>query len=58
MSPNQDSAIMQEEIFGPVLPILVYKNFDECIEIINSKPKPLAVYFYGQVTHPHVGQLH
>jgi acyl-CoA reductase-like NAD-dependent aldehyde dehydrogenase len=55
MNPNKDSAIMQEEIFGPVLPILVYKNFDECIEIINSKPKPLAVYFYGQVTHPHVG---
>lgn len=39
---------MNEEIFGPILPILVYKNLTEVINYINEKPKALAVYFYGQ----------
>lgn len=40
--------IMQEEIFGPLLPILTYKNIDEAIERINSQPKPLALYVFGK----------
>lgn len=39
--------IMQEEIFGPLLPILTYKNIDEAIARINSQPKPLALYIFG-----------
>ncbi len=39
--------IMQEEIFGPLLPIMTYENLDQAIEYINSKPKPLALYFFG-----------
>ena len=39
--------MLEGEIFGPILPILTYKNFDEVIAYINSKPKPLAVYYYG-----------
>jgi coniferyl-aldehyde dehydrogenase len=38
---------LEEEIFGPVLPIIVYKDFAEVVDTINSKPKPLAIYFYG-----------
>jgi coniferyl-aldehyde dehydrogenase len=52
LNPSQDAAILQEEIFGPILPIMVYKNLDEVIKYINERPKPLAVYFYGKATHP------
>ncbi len=47
LNPSKDSAMMNEEIFGPVMPILVYKNLEEVTSLINEKPKPLAVYFYG-----------
>ncbi len=40
------SRIMEEEIFGPILPIITYKSLDEVINIINSKPKPLALYIF------------
>jgi acyl-CoA reductase-like NAD-dependent aldehyde dehydrogenase len=43
---------MNEEIFGPVLPIIVYKDIDEVITYVNDRPKPLAVYFYGKPNHP------
>jgi aldehyde dehydrogenase (NAD+) len=39
---------MQEEIFGPLLPILKYENLDEAIHYINSKPKPLALYCFSK----------
>jgi coniferyl-aldehyde dehydrogenase len=38
---------MNEEIFGPILPIKVYKNIDEVISYVNARPKPLAVYYFG-----------
>jgi aldehyde dehydrogenase (NAD+) len=38
--------IMQEEIFGPILPILEYKTLDDAIAQVNSHPKPLAFYFF------------
>lgn len=41
-----DDAVMQEEIFGPVLPILTYKNREEVIRQINDHPKPLALYVF------------
>lgn len=41
-----ESPAMQEEIFGPVLPILTYKSFDEVFDLINSKEKPLALYLF------------
>jgi aldehyde dehydrogenase (NAD+) len=40
--------IMQEEIFGPILPILTYKKLEEAIYIIQSKPKPLALYIFSE----------
>ncbi|MCI9161896.1 MAG: aldehyde dehydrogenase [Lachnospiraceae bacterium] len=39
-------AVMQEEIFGPVLPVLTYQSFDEAIRKINSLPHPLALYVF------------
>lgn len=38
---------MQEEIFGPVLPIVTYKNVDEAVAFINERPKPLALYLFS-----------
>jgi len=43
-----DSGIMQEEIFGPILPVLEYENLDEAIALVNSRPKPLALYFFSR----------
>ena len=42
-----DSALMQNEIFGPILPIYTYSNLDEVINIINAGEKPLALYIYS-----------
>lgn len=39
--------IMQEEIFGPILPILTYEKIDEVVHYINSNEKPLAFYYFG-----------
>ncbi|HYW21729.1 MAG TPA: aldehyde dehydrogenase [Nodularia sp. (in: cyanobacteria)] len=41
-------AVMQEEIFGPILPIIEYTDITEAIALINSKPKPLALYLFTQ----------
>lgn len=38
---------MEEEIFGPVLPIVSVKNVDEAIEFINRREKPLALYVFS-----------
>ncbi len=43
-----DSDIMQYEIFGPILPILTYKEKHEVIDIIDTKEKPLALYLYSR----------
>jgi aldehyde dehydrogenase (NAD+) len=44
---SDDSLIMHEEIFGPVLPIVTYSDIDAAIGYVNSKPKPLALYIYS-----------
>ena len=43
---TQDMQIMQEEIFGPLLPILEYEQIDDVIDFINSRPRPLALYYF------------
>lgn len=40
--------IMQEEIFGPILPILSYDSLEEAIVRVNERPKPLALYFFSR----------
>ncbi len=42
-----DSELMQEEIFGPILPILDYENLENAIAFINQRPKPLALYLFS-----------
>lgn len=42
-----DHAIMQEEIFGPILPILPYEEISDVISLIQRKDKPLALYYFG-----------
>ena len=38
--------VMQEEIFGPILPVVTYSSLDEAIAIINAGPRPLALYYF------------
>ena len=45
-----ESRLLDEEIFGPILPIVVYQSLDEAANLINSKPKPLALYVYTTST--------
>ncbi|WP_374556179.1 coniferyl aldehyde dehydrogenase [Aquitalea pelogenes] len=41
-------ALMQEEIFGPILPVVSYDRFDEALEYINGRPRPLALYLFDR----------
>ncbi len=43
-----DMQLMQEEIFGPVLPVLGYERLDDAIAHINAHPRPLALYWFGR----------
>ena len=43
-----NSPVMQEEIFGPILPVVEYQTLDEAIALVNSKSKPLALYFFSK----------
>jgi coniferyl-aldehyde dehydrogenase len=42
--------LMDEEIFGPILPVLPYASMDEAIRYINDRPRPLALYWFGTDT--------
>ncbi len=42
-----DSKLLSEEIFGPILPVLGYGSLDEAISYINARPRPLALYWFG-----------
>ncbi|MDP5070467.1 MAG: aldehyde dehydrogenase family protein, partial [Congregibacter sp.] len=47
IDPDDDLAIMQEEIFGPIIPVVPYDNLDEAIARINAGERPLALYVFG-----------
>ena len=47
LDSNLDELVMQEEIFGPVLPILTYKTNDELVNTIRKHPNPLALYIFS-----------
>lgn len=47
LNPALDSAIMKEEIFGPVMLILPVQDIDEAIDFINERENPLALYYFG-----------
>jgi coniferyl-aldehyde dehydrogenase len=50
-----DTTLMREEIFGPVLPVVTYATLDAAIEYVNARPRPLALYYFdldrGRVDH-------
>ena len=48
LNPTDDMQIMQEEIFGPVLPIKTYSDVSETVDYINSKDRPLGLYYFGE----------
>ena len=41
-----DSAVMEEELFGPILPVLPYDSLREVVDRVNSRPRPLALYVF------------
>ncbi|MFT3926040.1 MAG: coniferyl aldehyde dehydrogenase [Myxococcales bacterium] len=47
LNPKEHMAIMQEEIFGPMLPIKSYGQIDEAIAYVNAGERPLALYYFG-----------
>jgi coniferyl-aldehyde dehydrogenase len=47
IEPSPESKLMQEEIFGPILPVLTYENLDEVKAFINARPRPLGLYIFS-----------
>jgi coniferyl-aldehyde dehydrogenase len=47
VEPAADLKVLEDEMFGPVLPILTYEKFEETIDYINKQPRPLAAYYFG-----------
>ncbi|MFT7286705.1 MAG: coniferyl-aldehyde dehydrogenase [Halieaceae bacterium] len=48
INPPEDSKVLEEEIFGPLLPIRTYRDFGETIDYVNAHPRPLAAYYFGR----------
>jgi aldehyde dehydrogenase (NAD+)/coniferyl-aldehyde dehydrogenase len=55
MNVTPDMQAMQEEIFGPLLPVVPYRDLDEAIRYVNARPNPLALYYFdhdrGRIDH-------
>ena len=48
IDPPDNCAVMREEIFGPLLPIISYDTPDEAVRAVNDRPRPLALYWFGR----------
>lgn len=48
LGDDPKSTLMEDEIFGPILPIIPYDTLDEALNFINARPKPLALYLFSQ----------
>jgi coniferyl-aldehyde dehydrogenase len=46
LDPSDQMQVMQEEIFGPILPVVTYGSLDEAIAYVNDRPRPLALYLF------------
>jgi aldehyde dehydrogenase (NAD+) len=44
-----NTSLMKDEIFGPLLPILTYRDFDEAVSVVKSRPRPLALYLFSNL---------
>jgi len=47
LNTTPDMTLRQDEIFGPILPVVGYQSLDQAIDSINDQPRPLALYFFG-----------
>jgi coniferyl-aldehyde dehydrogenase len=47
IDPTDDMKVMQEEIFGPVLPVKTYQSVDEAVAYVNAHERPLGLYYFG-----------
>lgn len=45
---TEDMAAMQEEIFGPVLPVMTYRSVDQAVDYVNDHDRPLGLYYFGE----------
>ena len=45
---NWNDAVMQDEIFGPILPVMSYDNLEDVVDVIRDRPKPLAFYVFSE----------
>ena len=60
-NPNHDMTLMQDEIFGPILPIIQYEGLADALEFIRQRPRPLALYYFGhnkKAQHKVLAQSH
>ncbi len=48
IDPDDDLRVMQDEIFGPILPVKRYRKVEEAIDYVNRKPRPLGLYYFGK----------
>ncbi|MBV8467573.1 MAG: coniferyl aldehyde dehydrogenase [Burkholderiales bacterium] len=46
LGATNEMTVMQDEIFGPVMPVLGYKTLDDAIKLVNDRPRPLALYYF------------
>lgn len=51
-----DDAVMQEEIFGPVMPVIPFENFEEVYPVLKDRPKPLACYIFSN-SRAHIAEI-
>lgn len=56
LNATTDMAVMQEEIFGPILPVMTYRSLGEVIDKVNQTDRPLALYYFG-TDKDELGQL-
>lgn len=47
LNPTDDMKVMQEEIFGPVLPVMTYRQVEEAVDYVNAHDRPLGLYYFG-----------
>ena len=48
LNATADMAVMQQEIFGPILPVVPYERLDDAIRFVNERERPLALYWFGK----------
>ncbi|MEO0467419.1 MAG: aldehyde dehydrogenase family protein, partial [Pseudomonadota bacterium] len=48
LNPTDEMTVMQEEIFGPILPLITYRSTKDAVDYINANDRPLGLYYFGE----------